>query len=67
MEPPWRRAVDRYLDALVYERGLSENTVAAYRRDLERLGEDLAHRGGDLVRADREELAGHIRRLLWVV
>lgn len=63
MEPPWRRAVDRYLDALAYERGLSENTVDAYRRDLERLGEDLAHRGGDLVRADREELAGHIRRL----
>lgn len=63
MEPPWRRAVDRYLDALVYERGLSENTVAAYRRDLERLGEDLAHRGSDLVRADRDELAAHIRRL----
>jgi len=63
MEPPWRRAVDRYLDSLAYERGLSDNTLAAYRRDLERLGEDLAGRGADLVRADREALAGHIRRL----
>lgn len=62
-DAPWRRAVDRYLDALAYERGLAENTLKAYRRDLERLGEDLAGRGRDLTRADREDLAGHIRRL----
>lgn len=62
-ETPWRRAVDRYLDALAYERGLSENTLAAYRNDLERLGKDLAQRGRDPLTAGREDLAGHIRRL----
>jgi integrase/recombinase XerD len=62
-DAPWRRAVDRYLDALAYERGLAENTLAAYRRDLERLGKDLGGRGHDLTTADREDLAGHIRRL----
>jgi len=47
--PParWRRALRTYLDALSAERGLSRHTVAAYRADLERLGEALARTGGD--------------------
>ena len=39
------RAVGDYLDHLVVERGLSRNTVAAYRRDLTRYAEWCASRG----------------------
>ena len=38
----WRRVLRAYLDSLSAERGLSRNTVAAYRSDLERLGAGLA-------------------------
>ena len=62
--PPWRRAVERHLEALAVERGLAGNTVVAYRRDLERLGEELAEAGGpDLLAADAPALAAHVRRL----
>jgi len=40
-----RVAFDDYLAHLQIERGLSNNTVAAYRRDLTRYGEFLARRG----------------------
>ncbi len=36
----WRRTLDAYLDSLAHERGLAKNSVAAYGRDLRRLGED---------------------------
>jgi integrase/recombinase XerD len=57
-----------YLDALSAERGLSPHTVAAYRADLERLGEGLARgrAGGgqrDLLSADAAALAAHLREL----
>lgn len=38
---PLRRAVDRYLQHLVVERGVAANTLAAYRRDLARYIEFL--------------------------
>ncbi len=38
-------AIERFLDHLVIERGLSANTVVAYRRDLRRYGAFLAGRG----------------------
>ncbi|WP_353810539.1 site-specific tyrosine recombinase XerD [Agromyces sp. SYSU T00194] len=40
-------AVESYLRHLTIERGLSRNTVAAYRRDLDRYGAWLAARGVD--------------------
>jgi integrase/recombinase XerD len=40
-EPPWKRVLGRYLEALSLERGLAFNSVEAYRRDLERLGRAL--------------------------
>ncbi len=61
--PPWKRLVGRWVDALAVERGLSEHTVAAYRRDLERLGRELAERGEDLLTADAAALAAHLRAL----
>jgi integrase/recombinase XerD len=62
--PAWKRALDRYLEGLSVERGLSDNTVAAYRNDLTRLGEGLAERGDrDLLTADAATLAAHQREL----
>lgn len=61
--PVWQRALDRYLESLAVERGLSANTVAGYRNDLTRLGEALAKRGGDLLTVQAPALAGHLRDL----
>lgn len=38
-----------YLDYLQFERGMSANTLAAYRRDLERFALFVEQRGGDLA------------------
>jgi len=62
--PPWRRVLDRYLESLALERGLSKNTVDGYRNDLVRLGEALARKGGrDLLAALPADLSGHMRDL----
>ncbi len=61
---PWRRRLDLWLDALAYERGLSPQTVSAYRSDLVRLGEWLdGQKGKDLVTADPAAIAAHMRWL----
>jgi integrase/recombinase XerD len=62
-EPLWKRAVQRWLEGLALERGLSQNTVESYGRDLARLGGDLALRGGDLLTADARALSAHVRDL----
>jgi len=59
----WRRVLDAYLDALATERGLARNSIAAYGRDLRRLGEDLDARKGDLLTVDVVGLQAHLRRL----
>ena len=61
--PPWRRALDRYLDSLAVERGLSANTLAAYRSDLLQLAHGLTEAGTDLLGADAAALAAHLRAL----
>ncbi|HEY4591670.1 MAG TPA: site-specific tyrosine recombinase XerD [Thermoanaerobaculia bacterium] len=62
--PPWRRVLDRYLESLAVERGLSRNTVDGYRNDLSRLGEALAKKGGrDLLAALPADLSAHMRDL----
>ncbi len=57
------RTLDRYLDGLLVERGLSQHTVDAYRRDLVRLAGNLEDAGGDLLTASVEQLGQHLRRL----
>lgn len=53
-------AVRIYLDHLGVERGLSANTVAAYRRDLERYRRDLSDAGTDLLSEVRPaQVTGH--------
>ncbi|MFA7620160.1 MAG: site-specific tyrosine recombinase XerD [Thiohalomonadaceae bacterium] len=53
--------LERFLDALWMERGLSENTLAAYRRDLEGLGQWLAARGDSLGAASRSLLLDYLQ------
>ena len=63
-ETPFRRALERWLDALVVERGLARNSIEAYRRDLLRLEEDLTRREKrDPLAADTAALAAHLRAL----
>ncbi len=57
------RTLDRYLDGLLVERGLSQHTVDAYRRDLVRLAGNLEDAGGDLLTASVDQLGQHLRRL----
>ena len=62
--PPTREAADpalqRFLDAVWTERGLSANTLAAYRADLTALGRWLDERDSALLKATRIELLGFI-------
>ncbi len=58
-----RQTLARYLESIEVERGLSPNTVAAYRADLRRLAADLATRGSTLIAADSRTLAAHARGL----
>ncbi len=50
----------RFLDALWLEHGLSDNTLAAYRRDLQGLQDWLAKRDVALVAARREHLLAYM-------
>jgi len=51
-----QRLLESFLDALWMERGLSDNTLAAYRSDLQGLGHWLAANGNTLLGARREDL-----------
>ncbi len=52
--------IEAFLDALWMERGLSDNTLVAYRTDLQGLGRCLAQRGSTLLDATREELLSYL-------
>jgi integrase/recombinase XerD len=52
---PVQRALRTYLDHLVVERGLAENTLKSYRRDLRRYVSFLAGRGVEDLDGIREE------------
>jgi integrase/recombinase XerD len=54
------QAIEQFLDAQWMERGLSENTLAAYRNDLNGLAAWLSGRGGGLVSARREHLLDYL-------
>jgi integrase/recombinase XerD len=52
--------IEAFLDALWTERGLSPNTIAAYRSDLVQLGRWLEARGAGLLTATRSDLLGFL-------
>lgn len=56
-----RSLIDRFLDALWLEHGLSENTLAAYRRDLEGIARWLAASRLDLPGAARADLLTYLQ------
>ncbi len=53
-------AVLRFLDGVWMERGLSPNTLAAYRADLTALTRWLAERDTPIIRTTRADLMGFI-------
>jgi integrase/recombinase XerD len=55
--------VERFLDYLAAERGLSPNTLAAYRRDLRRYAEILTGRGADGALAGEDTVAEFVASL----
>src|SRR5210317_751848 len=48
--------VDRFLDAIWMERGLSKNTLGAYRADLMTLGRGLSRQSKSIDRANKADL-----------
>jgi integrase/recombinase XerD len=52
--------IDRFLDAIWMERGLSENTLGAYRADLMALNTRLGSRSVELPRAGRADILDYI-------
>lgn len=62
--PDVDRVARMWLDHLAVERGLAANSLAAYRRDLRRYGDFLAHIGRrDLGAVDHADLAAYVTRL----
>ena len=61
LRPADRRTLEQYLSHLRIERGLSANTLAAYRRDLTRYLADLARRGVDPMAADPQQLGAWLQ------
>jgi integrase/recombinase XerD len=55
-----KTVIDRFLDAIWMERGLSDNTLGAYRADLLALSQRLDHRGVGLVKASRADVLDYI-------
>ena len=55
-----KELVERFADALWLEHGLSDNTLAAYRTDLEGFQRWLGAREQELARAGREHVLGYL-------
>ncbi|ADJ28920.1 site-specific tyrosine recombinase XerD [Nitrosococcus watsonii] len=56
--------LERFLDTLWLEEGLAENTLAAYRRDLEGFSRWLDSQGRALIRAQREDVLAYLAHRL---
>lgn len=60
---PWSRVLERFLDSLLLERGLSERTLQAYGGDIRRLCQSLEGKRQDPLEASQEQVASHLRDL----
>ena len=63
LRPGDRRILEQYLSHLRIERGLSENTLGAYRRDLRRYLAHLARTGTDPAAVDPAGLGEWLQAL----
>ncbi len=52
--------IEHYIDAMWMEKGLSDNTLSAYRRDLSQYQQWLASRNSTILRADRADLQSYL-------
>lgn len=57
---PEQAEIEAFIDALWMERGLSENTLSAYRSDLQGLAKALLAEQRSLLSARREDLLGYL-------
>lgn len=55
--------IEAFLDTLRAERGAADNTIDAYRRDLNDASDFLAHRGGVLTQAGEADLSDYLQDL----
>ena len=55
--------IESFLEMMAVERGAAENTVAAYRRDLEDVAGFLAGRGGSLHEATTDAIRAYVARM----
>jgi integrase/recombinase XerD len=62
-EAPWQRVLERYLEALLLERGLAQRTVESYGRDLRRMCGTLDEGGLNPLVADQQAIAAYMRQL----
>jgi len=58
---PWAEAIRQIVDFLRLERGLSENTVSAYRRDLQQFAQTM--QGKEPAQVTRGEILDHLMKL----
>lgn len=63
--PEDQKLVDAHVRALRLERGLSQNTSAAYGRDLRQFGEFLLERGTTLVSASSDDVRAFLGKHDW--
>ena len=53
--------IERYIDAMWMEKGLSDNTLSSYRRDLRQFNDWLvANRNSTVTRTDRAQLQAYL-------
>ncbi|MBT5700229.1 MAG: site-specific integrase, partial [Gammaproteobacteria bacterium] len=53
--------IERYIDAMWMEKGLSDNTLSSYRRDLRQFNDWLAKsKKSSVIRTDRAELQAYL-------
>lgn len=58
--------LERYLDAVWMEKGLSENTLMAYRRDLQGFTRWIAGQGASVARVARSDIEAYLAHLMTV-
>ena len=58
--------LERFLDALWMEYGLSDHTLAAYRADLKGVALFLRRQSKTLTTAQRADLLGYLTKTVWI-